>query len=55
MMIHIGPKFCAVSSHHPPRSGPGQGRRLRISKVFRILLLPKQMMDLVPIWYHDRY
>ena len=54
MLIHIGPKFCAVPSH-PPRSGEGQGHGLRIIKVFRISLLLKQMIDLVPIWYHDRY
>ena len=52
MMIHIGPKFCTVPSH-TPRSGQGQGHR--IIKVFRISLLLNQMMDLVPICYHDRY
>ena len=46
---------------HYPRSCQGQGHRLRIMmfkfyvKVFRISLLLNQMMDLVPIWYHDRY
>ena len=29
IMIHIGPKFCAVHPHHP-RSYQGQGHRLRI-------------------------
>ena len=52
MMIHIGPKFWAVPSH-PSRSGQGHG--LRIIKGFRISLLLNQMMDLVSIWYHDRY
>ena len=51
------------SSTPTPRSGQGQGQghRLRIfilkfyAKVFRISLLLNQIMDLVPIWYHDRY
>ena len=56
MMIHIVPKFCAIPSH-PFRlgQGQGQGHRLRIFKVFSISLLLNQMMDLVLIWYHDRY
>ena len=48
MMIHIGPKFCAVP-YHPARLGQGQGHGLGIFKVFRISLLLNQMMDLVPI------
>ena len=45
----------------PPRSCQGQGHRLRIFmlnfyvKVFRLSLLLNWMIDLVPIWYHDRY
>ena len=46
---------------HHPRSCQGQGHRLRIFTlkfyvdVYRISLLLNYMMDLVPIWYHDRY
>ena len=59
MMIHIGLKFCAVP-HSPlplptPRSAQAQGHGLKIFKIFRISLLLNQMMDLIPIWYHDRY
>ena len=58
VMIHIGPKFCTVPSH-PPRSCQVQGHRIFMLKfyanVFRIWLLLNQMMDLIPIWYHDRY
>ena len=51
--------------YHPyhPRScqGQGLGHRLRIFMLnfyvegFRISLLLNYTMDLVPIWYHDRY
>ena len=59
MIIHIGQKF-----YHPQPPGHVkvmQGHRLTIFmlnfyvKVFRISLLLKYMMDLVPIWYHARY
>ena len=60
MVIHIGPNFYAVPFHHP-RSCQGQGHRLRIFmlkfyvEVFSISLLLNYMMDLVPVWYRDRY
>ena len=49
------------STIRTPRSCKSQGHGLRIFilklyvKVFRISLLLNQMMDLVPVWYHDKY
>ena len=60
MMIYIGPKFCAVPSL-TPRSPQGQGHGLRIFmlnyyiKIFKTSLFPNHSIDLVHIWYDDKY
>ena len=60
MMIHIGPKFCAVPSSHPPppsHSCLGQGdSHVKIFmlkfyvKVFRTSLLLNKIMDLIYLY-----
>ena len=53
--------FLRSTNPQHPRSCQGQEHRLRIlmlkfyTKVFRISLLLNYTMDLVPIWYKDRY
>ena len=60
MMIDTGPIFYSVPSL-PPCMTLGQGHRLRTFmltfyvKVFRISLFPNPLMDLVHLWYNDRY
>ena len=60
MMIDIGPKVYSVSSPTPCVT-LRSSHRLRTFmskfyvKVFRTSLFPNPMMDLVHVWYDDRY
>ena len=60
MMIDTGPKFYSLPSPPPcmtlrSRSQTWNFYVIVLRKVFRTSLFPNPMIDLVHVWYDDRY